>query len=87
MSDLDSADIVESLLEAISECLSAGETVKISSFGSFSVYRKGARMGRNPRSGEEALIAPRRVVKFRPSGTLKKQVDNGMSGICDDAEA
>ena len=85
--DLDSADIVVSLLEAISERLSAGETVKISSFGSFSVHDKRARIGRNPRTGEEALIVPRRVVKFRPSGALKKQVNDAMSGIDDNAEA
>ena len=85
--DLDSADIVVSLLEVISERLSAGETVKISSFGSFSVHDKRARIGRNPRTGEEALIVPRQVVKFRPSGALKKQVNDGMSGIDDNAEA
>ena len=87
LSHRDSADIVVSLMEAISERLSAGETVKISSFGSFSVRGKRGRIGRNPRTGEEALILPRRVVRFRPSGTLKKQVNGGMPGIGGDAEA
>ena len=82
----DSADIVVTLMEMISERLSVGEAVKISSFGAFSVRGKGLRIGRNPRTGEKTPILPRRVVKFRPSGTLKKQVNDGMSGIGEDAE-
>ena len=63
----ESADLVESVLEKISASLVAGEQVKISSFGTFSIRQKNARVGRNPKTGEEAPIPPRRVLTFRPS--------------------
>ena len=67
----ESADLVESVLEKISSTLSGGEGVKISSFGSFGVRMKGERIGRNPKTGEEVTITPRRVVVFRPSHILR----------------
>jgi integration host factor subunit alpha len=71
----DSADLVESVLREVSEALSRGETVKISSFGSFFVRHKGQRMGRNPKTGEEVPIRPRRVLMFRASHVLKDRIN------------
>ena len=72
----ESAELVESLLNHISDALTIGEQVKISSFGTFSVRDKTARVGRNPKTGVEAVITPRRVLSFRPSHILKDRVDN-----------
>ena len=73
----ESADLVESVLEKISASLVAGEQVKISSFGTFSIRQKNARVGRNPKTGEEAPIPPRRVLTFRPSNLMKDKVSEG----------
>ena len=73
----ESADLVESVLEKISASLVAGEQVKISSFGTFSIRHKNARVGRNPKTGEEAPIPPRRVLTFRPSNLMKDRVSEG----------
>ncbi len=73
----ESADLVESVLEHVSDALVRGETVKISSFGTFSVRSKTARIGRNPKTGEEVPIEPRRVLTFRPSHIMKERVDAG----------
>ena len=73
----DSADLVESVLAYVSDSLVAGETVKISSFGTFSVRDKAARVGRNPKTGEEVPILPRRVLTFRPSHLMKDRVAAG----------
>ena len=70
----ESAQLVESLIQHISDALVAGEQVKISSFGTFSVRQKSARVGRNPKTGEEVPISPRRVLSFRPSHLLKERV-------------
>jgi integration host factor subunit alpha len=75
----ESADLVESVLNEVAESLAKGETVKISSFGSFSVRQKGQRVGRNPKTGEEVPIQPRRVLVFRASNVLKSRI-NGASG-------
>lgn len=74
----DSAALVETVLSEMADTLVSGETVKISSFGSFSVRRKGQRVGRNPKTGEEVPILPRRVLVFRPSHVLKGRI-NGKS--------
>lgn len=74
LSRTDSAELVEQVLEEISKSLIAGGNVKISSFGSFIVRNKGERVGRNPKTGEEVPIEPRRVVVFRPSQVLKEKV-------------
>lgn len=73
----ESAEMVESLLAEISSALQKGEMVKISSFGSFSVRRKGERIGRNPKTGEEVPILPRTVLIFRPSHVLKHRINEG----------
>ena len=71
----ESADLVEDVLEEMSACLESGEEVKLSSFGTFSVHSKSERVGRNPKTGVEATITPRRVLSFRPSHILKDRVD------------
>ena len=70
----ESADLVELVLEEVTDALVRGEMVKISSFGSFSVRRKGQRVGRNPKTGEEVPILPRQVLVFRPSHVLKNRI-------------
>jgi integration host factor subunit alpha len=72
----ESADLVESVLAEMSDALIRGEMVKLSSFGSFQVRQKGQRMGRNPKTGEEVPILPRRVLVFRPSHVLKKRIND-----------
>jgi integration host factor subunit alpha len=73
----ESSQMVETILERISDALISGDPVKISSFGTFAVRDKGARMGRNPKTGEEVPIDPRRVLVFRPSHILKDRVNAG----------
>lgn len=73
----ESAELVESILKHMSDALASGETVKISSFGTFSVRDKAARVGRNPKTGEEVPILPRRVLTFRPSHLMKDRVAAG----------
>ena len=73
----ESADLVESVLSHMSNALVRGEQVKISSFGTFSVREKSARVGRNPKTGEEVPILPRRVLTFRPSHLMKDRVAAG----------
>ena len=73
----ESAELVESILTHLSDALVNGETVKISSFGTFSVRSKTARIGRNPKTGQEVPITPRRVLSFRPSHLMKDRVNAG----------
>lgn len=80
LSRSESAALVEAVLGEISDALVRGETVKISSFGTFMVRSKGERVGRNPKTGEEVPIHPRRVVSFRPSHLLKDRVASGNAG-------
>ncbi|MFN7634913.1 MAG: integration host factor subunit alpha [Acetobacteraceae bacterium] len=70
----DSALLLESVLETISASLEAGEAVKLSAFGTFAVRQKGQRIGRNPKTGVEVPIAPRRVLSFRPSQVLRARL-------------
>jgi integration host factor subunit alpha len=72
----ESADLVGGVLNEISDTLVRGESVKISSFGSFSVRQKGERKGRNPKTGEEVPIKPRRVLVFRASNVLKQKINS-----------
>ncbi|MDA9989962.1 integration host factor subunit alpha [Paracoccaceae bacterium] len=74
----ESADLVEKVLSLMSDALVKGEQVKISSFGTFSVRDKNARIGRNPKTGEEVPITPRRVLTFRPSHLMKERVASGI---------
>lgn len=71
----ESAAFVERILDEVATTLENGETVKISSFGTFSVRDKKLRMGRNPKTGEEVPIAPRRVITFRASHVLKDEIN------------
>jgi integration host factor subunit alpha len=75
----ESAELVENVLDAISDTLVRGESVKISSFGSFSVRQKGERKGRNPKTGEEVPIKPRRVLVFRASNVLKQRINRSLN--------
>lgn len=71
----ESSQMVEDILEEVCAALSRGETVKLSSFGTFSVRQKAQRVGRNPKTGHEVPIAPRRVLVFRPSHVLKMMIN------------
>lgn len=73
----ESADLVEAVLDEISDTLVKGENVKISSFGSFSIREKGERIGRNPKTGIEVPILPRKVLVFRASHVLKDRINKG----------
>ena len=75
----ESAELVESVIAEISRALARGDVVKISSFGSFAVRQKGQRVGRNPKTGEEVPISPRRVLVFRASHTLKHQINGAQN--------
>ena len=79
LSRSESADLVKSMLDMKSEHLVNGETVKLSSFGTFMVRAKNGRVGRNPKTGEEVPITPRRVLVFRPSQVMKNVI-NGLEG-------
>ena len=76
------SDLVETILAEVVEALARGESVKISSFGSFTVRDKGQRVGRNPKTGQEVPILPRRVLVFRASNVLKSLI-NGAPGETD----
>jgi integration host factor subunit alpha len=76
----ESAELVESVLAHMSDALAGGDTVKISSFGTFSLRDKNERIGRNPKTGEEVPITPRRVLSFRPSHLMKDRVAAGNNG-------
>jgi integration host factor subunit alpha len=72
-----SSDTVETLLEIIKSSLSSGEDVLISRFGKFCVKQKDERRGRNPATGEDMMLRPRKVVTFRCSGILRDRVNSG----------
>jgi integration host factor subunit alpha len=75
LSRTESAELVERVLGEIRDSLASGETVKLSSFGSFVVRSKGERVGRNPKTGVEVPIDPRRVMVFKPSNVLKAYIN------------
>ncbi len=75
----ESQDLVELVLGEISNSLAIGEQVKLSSFGSFGIRAKGERIGRNPKTGQEVPITPRRVLVFRPSNIMKGRINSGLS--------
>jgi len=77
LSKTESVQAIERLLEIMKQHLEAGENVLISGFGKFSVKDKKSRRGRNPYTGEDLVLAPRRVVTFRPSGVLRKKITEG----------
>jgi integration host factor subunit alpha len=84
LSRAESSALVEAVLDAIGDCLERGETVKLSSFGSFVVRSKNARVGRNPKTGVEAPIHPRKVLVFKPSNVLKGRINGDV--VADEAE-
>ncbi|HLG87868.1 MAG TPA: integration host factor subunit alpha [Alphaproteobacteria bacterium] len=71
----ESSALVETVLDEIADALAQGESVKISSFGSFGVRQKGQRIGRNPKTGQEVPILPRRVLVFRASHVLRERIN------------
>lgn len=79
LSRSESAQLVESVLNEVADTLVKGETVKLSSFGSFQVREKSGRVGRNPKTGEEVPIEPRRVLVFRASHVLKDRINSALS--------
>jgi integration host factor subunit alpha len=83
LSRAESAELVEVVLQEMCDTLSGGETVKLSSFGSFVVRDKGQRIGRNPKTGVEVPISPRRVMVFKPSNILKARI-NGQTPPAED---
>jgi integration host factor subunit alpha len=76
LSALEARTLVRQVLETIVTTLERGETMKLSSFGSFVVRKKGERLGRNPKTLEPAPIRPRRVLVFKPSPVLKQQINS-----------
>jgi integration host factor subunit alpha len=83
LSRAESSELVETVLREISDTLAKGETVKLSSFGSFVVRQKGERIGRNPKTGVEVPITPRRVLVFKPSNVMKARI-NGLEAADED---
>ena len=77
LSRADSAQLVEQVLDEICAVLVNGQNVKISSFGTFMLRDKGRRIGRNPKTGKEVPIEPRRVLTFRPSQILRERINEG----------
>lgn len=80
LSRSESSDLVELVIDEISDGLVRGENVKLSSFGSFLVRSKSERIGRNPKTGEEVPILPRKVLVFKPSNVLKDNINNALAG-------
>ena len=74
----ESQELVELVLGEIASSLAHGDSVKLSSFGSFQVRSKNQRVGRNPKTGEEVPILPRQVLVFKPSNVLKSKINKSM---------
>jgi integration host factor subunit alpha len=71
----EAAEVVEAVFDAMKEVLAEGEKIKLSGFGNFVVREKAARVGRNPQTGDEIVIAARRVLTFKPSQVLKEALN------------
>lgn len=80
LSRSESSDLVELVIDQICDGLVRGENVKLSSFGSFQVRSKSERIGRNPKTGEEVPILPRKVLVFKPSNVMKDKINNSLVG-------
>ena len=87
LSRTESAELVELVLGEICSSIVRGESVKLSSFGSFVVRKKGERVGRNPKTGEEVPISPRRVMVFKPSNVLKQRINSALVDGAGDGSA
>ena len=85
LSRTESAAMVEAVLQEICDAIVRGETVKLSSFGSFVVRQKGQRVGRNPKTGQEVPIPPRRVTVFKPSNIMKQRINEALNGSAGDS--
>ncbi len=83
LSRSESADMVNSVLDLIADAVVEGQNVKLSSFGTFIVRSKRQRVGRNPKTGEEVPITPRRVLVFRPSQMMKNIINGEEPGTED----
>ncbi|EJW20348.1 integration host factor, alpha subunit [alpha proteobacterium IMCC14465] len=81
LSRVESSEIVEAVLDEVSTALVGGEEVKLSSFGTFSVRQKSGRIGRNPKTGEEVPITPRRVLSFRASHVMKDRINEAFKKL------
>ncbi len=86
LSRTESAMLVEQVLETISKAVENGENVKLSSFGTFVVRKKNGRVGRNPKTGQEVPIDPRRVLTFRPSQILRERINTGTATLAASVE-
>ena len=75
-----SSELVETLLEIMKKTLESGEDVLVSGFGKFCVKEKRERKGRNPSTGEDLMLKPRKVVTFRCSGKLRKKLNGHQGG-------
>jgi len=80
LSRTESASMVEMVLQEICDTIVQGDSVKLSSFGSFVVREKGLRVGRNPKTGREVPIPPRRVTVFKPSNIMTQRINQGRNG-------
>ncbi len=80
LSRTESAELVDRMFELMSEALEKENIVKLSSFGSFHVRKKNERIGRNPKTGVEVPISPRKVLVFKPSNILKDKINKSMLG-------
>ncbi|HEY8032790.1 MAG TPA: integration host factor subunit alpha [Methylocella sp.] len=84
LSRKESATLVQAVLDELADALIRGESVNLSSFGRFHVRAKSERIGRNPKTGIEVPIIPRRVMVFKPSNVLKARI-NGLA-VASDAD-
>ncbi|GAB4483708.1 MAG: integration host factor subunit alpha [Thermodesulfovibrionales bacterium] len=75
LSKKEAQDIIEIIFDSLKQTFAEGESVKISGFGTFHVRKKLARRGRNPKTGDELEITPRRVITFRVSNQLKEEIE------------
>jgi integration host factor subunit alpha len=78
LSRTESAELVDRVFALLSDAMVKGENVKLSSFGSFLIRSKKQRIGRNPKTGEEVPISPRKVLLFKPSNVLKDKINHSM---------
>jgi len=79
LSRSESSELVESVIDHVSNALLRGEQVKLAGFGTFSLRDKKERMGRNPKTGKEVPITSRRVLVFKPSQILRERVDSSLT--------
>ena len=80
LSRTESAELVKAIIDTVAEAVATGDRVKLSSFGTFMVRDKGGRVGRNPKTGQEVPITPRRVLVFRPSQVMKSRINANRGG-------